>query len=339
MSRTVTAATIQKLSFQERIPLVVRFRRASHDVSLSPTDRMMARVAARFILGNLNTPAFDLLVRVQILEGAAGVVKMGPKTHGPWSKNPRAGIRAAMDHFQGTPISPEWFSTGNTGLVSKLLRMVQTAVTQWSRGREVHFGAEDIIQNGVAGLTKDGLGQMSGGPIPMQFSIKNIGVRDAILEGRMGPLDVVGIMAKFFTQKVKDQFKGVDQNRVPTENAEGVNIIDLNTPNERDPDLAEMNITPRLQRALSRALLDEGSEMHQMLVDEIRNQLGEGKFADIAWEYLMARVRDEPIVKSEWAQRYQMQGGTFSKVLRTKLLPALELTMKALQRALLDYED
>ena len=246
MNRILTAAAITKLAFEERLPLFWQLRQASLNVRLSPEQRMMYRLAARYVLGNLDSPAYDLIARLQILEGAADVVTPGPRSSGPWSKNPRQGVKAAQDFFSGTDINPEWFSMGNTGLIGKIRGMVRQEFNKWTRGREVHFEPDDILQNGLMGLTKDGQGQLPQGPLMMQFGHLNTGIKKAIPTGRVAPSDVAGIVGKFFVQKVEDQFQHGDKARTPTETPEGTNILDLQPGAE-----SEVSFSSFLQHLLS----------------------------------------------------------------------------------------
>lgn len=270
MNRIVTAADITKLAFVDRLPLIVQFRQASVDRRLSPAQRAMYRLAARYMMANLDNPAYDLLARLQILEGVAGVVTPGPRVSGPWSKNPRQGVKAAQDFFAKTAINPEWFSMGNTGLIGKVRGVVRQEFNKWTRGREVHFTPDDILQNGLMGLTRDGTEMVSQGPLMMQFGHLNTGVRNGIPAGRVSPGDVAGIVGKFFAQKVGDQFQMGDKARVPTETPQGTNILDMRPGTE-----SEVSFSDFLQ-----GLLSSSSPAGRKLEQKMRSLAGDNAVAN-----------------------------------------------------------
>jgi len=330
MSQNMTAADIANLVYEERLPLILQFRRASLDATVSVPQRLMFRLAVRYLRGNLDRPAYDLLARLQVLEGASGIVTLKPMIAGPWSKNPRQGVKAAQDHFSGTDIDPEWFSLGNTGMISKVRGMIRQEYSKWTRGREVHFDPDDILQNGLMGLQKDGEGQLSQGPLFIQFGHFNPGVRKAIPEGRVSPTDIAGIVGKFFVQKVSDQFQMMDRTRAFSEDASGRNILEQQQHGQRD-----------LMDILADALSDPNSQVRGLIFTHLKSKLGEDKWAEMALVFLTAQANGEEVNKREMAAEYGMAGGTFSKVLRELVYPALESIRRnpQIQDALGDYAE
>ncbi len=330
MSRNLTAADTQKLASSERLPLIVQLRRAALDPSISLEQRAINRLAARYVRGNVDSAGYDLLARLQILEGASGIATLKPMVAGPWSKNPRQGVKAAQEHFAGTDINPEWFSLGNTGLISKIRGMVRQEFSKWTRGREVHFDADDIIQNGLMGLTKDGEGQLSQGPLCIQFGHLNAGVRRAIPDGKASPSDVAGIVGKYFVQKVADQFQSIDKSRAPTEDATGKSVLDQQERGTRSHAAILMD-----------ALQDPNSPVRALIYKALKAKLGEGKWADVGMTYIEALGNEESINKGEMAAKFDMAGGTFSKILREKVYPAIEAVQndRQVQDALRDYTE
>ena len=269
---------LPKLPLEGRHALSMQCRMASMDPKLSTEQRDSLRLAARYILGNTNSPEFDMLARLQILEGVAGVVTPGPKVSGPWSRNPRQGLRAARDHFSGTNINPEWFSTRNTGLVLRIRKMVERAARKWSRGHESHFTAEDILQNSLMGLRKDGETLLPYGPVLMLFGIKSKHLKSAIPAGNVTPVDVAGMASKFFVQRVGDQFKSVDRLKGPSQNEEGESVFDsMSTPTNSD------SLTDFLADVLSR----QGG-MAQYLERKMRSLAGNSDLAQILIDRLVA---------------------------------------------------
>ena len=327
---SITAASVQKLSYQDRLPLVLRIRQASMNPMLSAQQRTLYRLAARFIRGNMDSPAYDMLARLQVLEGVSGIVTPKPMVAGPWSRNPRQGIKAAQDHFAGTGIDPEWFSRDNTGMISKVRGMLRQEFSKWTRGKDVHFSPDDILQNGLMGLNKDGMEQMSHGPLFLQFGALNKGVRKAILDGKASPTSIAGIIGKFFTQKVSDQFKMIDRSHAPSEDASGRNILEQQPQGTSDP----MDV-------LADALSDPRNPIRKLILTTLERSLGGGAWAEIGMAYLTALANGEQVNKSEMAAQYNMASGTFSKILREKVHPALKAIQQdqRIQGLLEDYAD
>jgi len=330
MSRIQIASDIQKEAFEERQGMCLRFRRASVNPKFSADQQRLYRLAARYVRGNIDSAGYDLLARLQILEGASGIVTLKPMMAGPWSKNPRQGVKAAQAHFAETQINPEWFSMGNTGLISKIRGMVRQEFSKWTRGREVHFDADDIIQNGLMGLSKSGEELTSGGPLLIQFGSKNPGVRRAIPEGQASPADVAGIVGKYFVQKVADQFQTIDRSKAPAEDSTGKNILDLQERGTRSHAAILMD-----------ALQDPHSPVRALIYKALKSRLGDGKWADVGMTYIEALGNEEQINKGEMAKQFGMDGGTFSKILREKVYPAIEAVQKDrhVQDALLEYTE
>ena len=331
MNRILTAADSLKMAFEDRQGMALQFRRASLNPKFSAEQQALYRLAARYVRGSVDGPGYDLLARLQILEGASGIVALKPMVSGPWSKSPRQGVKAAQAHFQETAIQPEWFSLGNTGLISKIRGMVRQEFNKWTRGREVHFDADDIIQNGLMGLTKDGEGLLSQGPLCIQFGHLNAGVRKGIPEGRVSPEDVAGIIGKYFVQKVADQFQTMDKNRAPKEDAAGRDILDLQ----------ERGTTRSHAAILMDALQDPSSPVRALIYKALKAKLGEGKWADVGMAYIEALGNEESINKGEMAKQFGMAGGTFSGILREKVYPAIAAVQNnpQVQDALRDYTE
>ena len=211
MSQGITAAGVRSAAFHVRLPIGFDLHVASMDRTLSKHARLMSRMAARYILGNVDSADYDIMARLQVLEGATGAAT-GPHA-GKWWKQGRRGLKAAQDHYAGTDIDPSWFSTSNTGMISKIFGMVRSEFNKWTRGRQVHFTPEDIVQNGIMGLNKDGMSPSKKGPFCFQMGLENKGVAAGIKSGKDTPQGVAGIAAKFFTQKVSNEFATGERNR------------------------------------------------------------------------------------------------------------------------------
>ena len=311
MTRNMTAARLRTAALHERLPVAFDRRCASVDPSLSAQTRLLCRMASRYVFGNVDSADYDIIARLQVLEGASGG---RPGKHaGKWWKQGRRGLHAAQDHFKGTDIDPSWFSTGNTGMISKVLGMVRQEYNKWSRKREVHFSPDDIIQNGLMGLTKDGMGALAKGPYFFQFGAFNKGVASNIPKGKETPQGVAGIAAKFFVQNVGDEFKGGDRNRAPTEDAEGHSVFDSMSRDKGD-----------FYKVLQDLLVDPRSGVRQLIQKSFEKSLkGEGKWADMATELFIAQLTGKKVKKQDMAAQYGMAPGTLSKVIRVKLTPAI----------------
>lgn len=311
MSRTLmTAATIRSAALHVRMPVGFDLRQASLDLTLTRAARMMSRMAARYVLGKVDSADYDIMARLQILEGASGA-PTGPHA-GRWWKKGRGGLKAAMDAFAGTDIDPSWFSTGNTGMISKVFGMVRSEHNKWSRNREVHFSPDDIIQNGIMGLTKDGQGALKKGPYFFQFGALNKGVKAGIPRGKETPQGVAGIVAKFFVQNVSDEFSAGDRQRVPTVTETGDSVFDSMT---RDP--------KKFYDVLQDLLADPRSPVRDLINRAFLKQMGDGKWADIATELFVSELTGKRVNKGELAKQHGMAGGTLSKIIRTKMKPAI----------------
>lgn len=319
-----------RLAYEVRLPLYIKLRLASLHPAISPEIRTLWRVAARYVRGSIDSPTYDLIARLQILEGVSGIIEPKPMVAGPWSRNPRAGLVEAQAFFKDTAIDPMWFSRANTGMISKVRGMVGQEINKWTKSREVHFDVDDIIQNGIMGLTRDGEQQLAKGPLFFQFGHFNQGIKRALPDGRINPKKVAGIVGKFFIQRVSDQFRATDLNRVNTTSPDGTNILDNHSQGVRD----EMAI-------MADVLADAHNPLRKMIFDFIQERVGDGKWANIAMVFLEATANGEHIQKSQMAEANGMTSGTFTSLLSTKVYPALAAVKKnrQIQELLSDYVD
>jgi len=219
MKHMMTAATIRQASLGERLPIAMNYRRASQNRSLTAQQRSFLRLAARFVLGNVDSPGYDVMARLQLLEAASGQARMGPNA-GTWWKKGRRGLKMAEDAFAGTDIDPSWLSTGNTGLISKVYAMIQRQFQDTFRGKGSFSSADDIIQNGMMGLTKDGMGTLSAGPLFIHAGAmmnKGMSLYKKIVSGKETPMSIAGVVGKSFAKKVLDEAREIDRTtrRVP----------------------------------------------------------------------------------------------------------------------------
>jgi len=89
------------------------------------------------------------------------------------------------------------------------------------------------------------------------------------------------------------------------------------------------------------ALQDPSSPIRALIHKALKAKLGDGKWADVGMTYLEALGNEEQINKGEMAAQFGMAGGTFSKILREKVYPAIESVQhdRQVQDALLEYTE
>jgi hypothetical protein len=217
MTRKITAATIRNAALEVRLPLAARMLRMAslHEGTFRGASY---RVAARYVLGNVDSAGYDLIARLQVLEAAVGLATKGPNA-GTWWKKGRRGLAAAKDYFADTNIDPSWLSNNKTGFVSKTLAMITSKYSQWTHGGSgVISSPADILQNGLMGLTKDGMKSLSTGPLFLSFAASSSTLGRNIKSGKDSPSDIAGAAAINFVKKVADEFKLGDQAKARARN-------------------------------------------------------------------------------------------------------------------------
>jgi hypothetical protein len=137
MSQTITAATIRKQAFSDRLGLYVALRRAALNPKLDKGYKRSLKLAARWVIGSVDNADYDIMARLQLLEGATGSVTLG-KNAGTWWKKGRRGLKDATDAYVGTDLDPSWLSTQNTGMIGKVLGMIRQRFNSVSRGQDQH---------------------------------------------------------------------------------------------------------------------------------------------------------------------------------------------------------
>lgn len=155
-------------------------------------------------------PEYDVMFRLQVLEGAAGV------RPGSWWQKGRRGLKAAEDVFTGTSIDPSWLQSGNSGLASYLLRTAHNAVREF---KLTHIGGEDILHNALMGLKLDG---SPGAKLPAYSAGEALS--DAIKAGKETPKTAAKMIAQFLARKVQNETKKLRRmERIP-EGPEGEEV-------------------------------------------------------------------------------------------------------------------
>ena len=174
--------------------MVLALRHVRASKPRTPTHQLALRVAARRIIQALGLE-YDVLFRLQVLEGAAGV------RVGTWWTKGRRGLKGAADALSGTDINPEWFNTGNTGMANYLLRVANNVVRQF---RLTHLGGEDLLQNALMGLKIDG----SPGAKQLAYTA-GTQKADNITSGKETPKTLVHVVAAYLKHKASNETKAL----------------------------------------------------------------------------------------------------------------------------------
>lgn len=322
MSRPLTAA-LSKMALEERLELYFRLRASSLDTRFAHDIRSMYRVAARTVWSSIDHPMYDMMYRLQVLEGAYS----GSATNLKWWRNPPRGMAAAQDAFSGKNVHPDWFSTGKTGLLGVLNALVKREYQSWARQYAgMRNTWEDIMQNAIAGigisLDDEGLPKpMPGGPIAGQVGAKNSGVQKDILSGKP-PKAVAGNIAKQVAKKIGDEVTSMDKQRGHNVTPEGDDLLERS-------DTSLTRSTRDFYEVLADLIGEPRSPVAKMFKQALERILGgQGKWAELAFEILTGQLTGSGDFsygwKQRWAERYEMAPGTFSKVLRTQVEPAIK---------------
>jgi len=94
----------------------------------------ISRVAFRWLFAT-QAKEYDILIRLQMLEGVAGV------SVDTWMKKGRQGLKEAQRYFEGTHLHPDWLSFGDTGVFSFALGYL--------RKKLADFKKEGRVENNV----------------------------------------------------------------------------------------------------------------------------------------------------------------------------------------------
>ena len=326
MSRQLTAS-ILKMAMEDRLSLFFHLRSASADRRNPAQQRQAYRVASRVVAANIESAAYDMVMRLQVLEG----VHTGSAKNLTWYRNPRRGMAAAKDAFEGMNVHPDWFSSKNTKLVGVVYGLVDKAYKSYSRATGgLRNTTEDIMQNAIAGLgislDPEGLPKpMPGGPIAGQVGAKNSGVQRDVTGGKP-PVSVAGNIGNLIARKVGDEAKSLQKLRKDVmapgsgDDAKTRNRIDQATDSPFSQGRTKIDIFRDL-------LDDERSDVRKMVQTRVERDLGKGKWSDLAGYLLVRELKSDPLKKGEnaaIARKFDMAPGTFSKVKRTKVQPVVE---------------
>ena len=181
------------------------------------------RVAIRWVKAGMERD-FDILMRLQVLEGAAGVPE------DTWMKKQRAGLPMAQAYFadKGSPVNPEWFSATPTGMYQIIMGTIQKLITSLKLRL---IDPVDILSNALMGLPMPG-GRRDREKEVIARTCYAAGQKlsERILEGKETPVSAAkGVVSRYFSNRVwRDQRKEKKEDLIPVDE-EGV-TMDLPDP-------------------------------------------------------------------------------------------------------------
>jgi len=167
--------------------------------------RMARRLAFRRFLRAASRGDLDKLMRLQVLEGAAGQI-------GSWSRgSARSGMSKAREWFadSGHRVNPSWFQESGT----EMLSLIEGILKQNLRRYKVYSTTpDDLIQNALAGLGANF------NPLPSgdKFSGTGNAFKSKILSGGETPTSIAAAAAKVITQQIIDISRSAEHRRTET---------------------------------------------------------------------------------------------------------------------------
>jgi hypothetical protein len=169
----------------------------NHPLFKNPKKGQILRIAARWLHANENLE-YDLLLRLQVLEGAAGIHV------GLWfGKGGRNGLRLARAYFAENPqpeMQPVWLDPR----YSQMFGVIEANLAKAIRSYKLNISPREIINNYLMGLSID--------PSDTTISVKRpayaVGQHymEGIFSGSESPIDLArGPLSMFFTRKVLNE--------------------------------------------------------------------------------------------------------------------------------------
>lgn len=143
------------------------------ELGLDPSP--VARIAYKWAK-RASSDKLDLMVRLSMLEGAAGV------TPGSWSDNPSQGLNKAVDHFAGSSLDPTWLSKQSQGVYNHLLRSAQSILRSSRVEGVTDLSAEEVLTSALMGMGR------SEGTKKRVFYEAGKGMAHGILTGAESPM-------------------------------------------------------------------------------------------------------------------------------------------------------
>lgn len=109
-----------------------------------PEQRMALRVATRWLTAGMEKE-YDIMLRLQVLEGAAGVPL------DTWWKKGARGLGIAQKSFEQETLKPEWFDPALSGMFGVVQGILHTVINQY----HLSITPYDMINNALMGIPLD----------------------------------------------------------------------------------------------------------------------------------------------------------------------------------------
>jgi hypothetical protein len=233
------------MDIQSKLQLLKQFRTRTAKAS-SPAERVLLRVATRWLVADLMTE-YDAVMRLQILEGAAGVAS------GTWTggKNSRTGLKEAISHFSvredTKEMDPAWLSPRPSGMSHIAFDIAAAEIRRWSVGYTLPMEPFDVLNGMIMGVGVKGEVWKSGKPL---FRLgQNEGFGSKILKGAETPAEVARTgLGVFIKNRVEAFSKStrLERNQLPVDEEGGVRDIPGRPKNEDlSPDEMLVNVVFR----------------------------------------------------------------------------------------------
>jgi hypothetical protein len=188
----------------------------AHPLFNDPGRGLMLRVAARWLKASQEAE-YDLLLRLQVLEGAAQVHV------GIWfGKGGRNGLRLARAYFAENPqpeMKPEWLDPRYSRMFGIVEGRLEAAIRSYGVTK---VGPLDIINNYLMGLPIDPEGEQTQGSKRVCYATGAF-LADKIFSGKETPESTAkGLLSQFFIRKVSNEAKQMRLQRQLPVSDEGV---------------------------------------------------------------------------------------------------------------------
>jgi len=151
---------------------------------------LQRRIAVRWLEAGLAS-TFDVLIRLAVLEGAAGVPQ------GAWVRQKEAGLATAQKHFEeSVAMDPEWFQRGKTGAYDVAVSKVGALA------RKAGMDPSELIANAVYGIG------LHGDPVKSKIYTAGVALAEKILSGEESPRSVmIGKGGKYIQHGALNEIK------------------------------------------------------------------------------------------------------------------------------------
>lgn len=225
------------MSIQNARKMLDQFR--ARIASGTPEQRLILRVATKWVVADM-LAEYDLIMRLQILEGAGGV----PVS--TWSNHGRQGLREAIGHFSvrkdSKKMDPAWLAPRTSGISNVSYGIAQAEIRRWSVGYALPMEPFDVLNGMIMGLGNKAEVWKSGKPLYRLG--QHDSVKKDVLGGSTTPMEVARIgIGVFIKNRVEAFAKSTRKERVSLPvDAEG-NVRDIqDRPKNESPSPDELLI-------------------------------------------------------------------------------------------------